>query len=85
VQQEGLPLSGELLSGNKSDQVWNPQAVQELSELLTGKGYEKTIFLADCALVSTENLLKLDEQNIQFISRFPETFPFQQRKFRCWR
>jgi transposase len=74
VQQEGLPLSGELLSGNKSDQVWNPHAVQGLSELLTGKGYEKAIFLADCALVSTESLSKLAEQKIQFISRFPETF-----------
>jgi transposase len=74
VQQEGLPLSGELLSGNKSDQVWNPHAVQELSELLTNKGYEKVVFLADCALVSTESLVNLARQKIQFISRLPETF-----------
>jgi transposase len=74
VQQEGLPLSGELLSGNKSDQVWNPQAVQGLSELLQNQGYEKVIFLADCALISTETLQRLAQQKIQFISRLPETF-----------
>jgi len=46
TQQEGLPVSGELLSGNKSDQVWNPQTVMELSNLLTERGYEKVVFLA---------------------------------------
>jgi len=74
VQQAGLPLSGELLSGNKSDQVWNPQAVTELSKLLTGQGYEDVVFLADCALISTESLLNLANQKVQFISRLPETF-----------
>jgi transposase len=74
VQQDGLPLSGELLSGNKSDQVWNPQAVTELSSLLTGQGYDKIVFLADCALISTKSLLQLASQGVQFISRLPETF-----------
>jgi transposase len=74
TQQQGLPLSGELLSGNKSDQVWNPQAVMALSDLLTGRGYDKVVFLADCALISTESLLKLARQKVQFISRLPETF-----------
>jgi len=74
TQQEGLPISGELLSGNSSDQTWSPQAVTELSNLLTGHGYEKIVFLADCALISTSSLLKLSQQGVQFISRFPETF-----------
>jgi transposase len=86
VQQDGLPLSGELLSGNKSDQIWNPEAVQCLSELLLNKGYEKTIFLADCALISRESLLKLAEQEIQFISRLPETFGIaEELKEEAWR
>jgi transposase len=86
VQQNGLPLSGELLSGNKSDQVWNPHAVQGLSELLLEKGYEKVIFLADCALVSTETLRKLAEQKIQFISRLPETFAVaEELKKEAWK
>ncbi len=74
TQQEGLPLSGELLSGNKSDQVWNPQAVTELSSLMKERGYDNVVFLADCALISTESLSKLSRQGVQFISRLPETF-----------
>lgn len=74
VQQDGLPLSGELLSGNKSDQVWNPEAVCGLSDLLEKSGYKNTIFLADCALISTSSLLRLANEDIHFISRLPETF-----------
>jgi len=74
VQQKGLPISGELLSGNKSDQNWNPQTVEELSKMLLDKGYENVVFLADCALISTKSLKNLAERNVQFISRFPETF-----------
>jgi transposase len=86
VQQEGLPLSGELLSGNKSDQVWNPQTVQELSDLLLNKGYEDVIFLADCALVSTDSLRKLSEKNVQFISRLPERFTIaEELKREAWK
>jgi transposase len=86
VQQEGLPLSGEMLSGNKSDQVWNPQTVQELSDLLLNKGYENVIFLADCALVSTESLRKLSEKGVQFISRLPETFGIaEELKTEAWK
>jgi transposase len=86
VQQEGLPLSGELLSGNKSDQVWNPQAVQALSKLLLNEGNEKVIFLADCALISTQSLKRLAEQKIQFISRLPETFGMSEElKEEAWK
>jgi transposase len=86
VQQEGLPLSGELLSGNKSDQVWNPDAVMELSNLLSGQGCKDVVFLADCALISTESLLKLAKQNVQFISRLPETFNLaEELKEASWR
>jgi transposase len=46
----------------------------ELSKLLSGQSYEDVVFLADCALISTGSLLKLAKQNVQFISRLPETF-----------
>ena len=74
VQEQGLPLSGEVLAGNTSDQVWNPEAVQGLSKLLSEGGCRDAIFLADCALVSTASLKKLSRERISFISRLPETF-----------
>ena len=85
VQQKGLPISGELLSGNKSDQNWNPQTVEELSGMLLDKGYENVVFLADCALISSKSLKNLAERKVQFISRFPETFKLaEELKTQAW-
>jgi transposase len=85
VQQKGLPISGELLSGNKSDQSWNPQTVEELSRMLLNKGYENVIFLADCALTSTKSIQNLAQRKVQFISRFPETFKLaEELKTQAW-
>ena len=85
VQQKGLPISGELLSGNKSDQKWDPQTVEELSEMLLNNGYKNVVFVADCALVSTKSLPNLAQRNVQFISRFPETFNLaEELKTQAW-
>ena len=85
VQEKGLPISGELLSGNKSDQKWSSQTVEELSEMLLNKGYENVVFLSDCALVSTKSLQNLAQRNVQFISRFPETFKLaEELKTQAW-
>jgi transposase len=85
VQEKGLPISGELLSGNKSDQNWNPQTVEELSEMLLNNGYKNVVFVADCALVSTKSLPNLAQRNVQFISRFPETFNLaEELKTQAW-
>jgi len=74
VQEDGFPISGDLLSGNASVQKWNPRTVEELSSMLSENGYEDVIFLADSALISTESLHNFALRNIQFISRIPETF-----------
>jgi transposase len=85
VQQKGLPISGEILSGNESDQNWNPQTVDELSKMLLEKGYENVVFISDCALVSTKSLKNLAERNVQFITRFPETFNLaEELKTQAW-
>jgi transposase len=74
VQENGLPISGELLSGNTSDKNWNPQMGEELSAMLFGNGYKDVLFLADSALISTKSLRNFAHRGIPFISRFPETF-----------
>ena len=74
VQQNGFPISGEPLSGNASDQIWTPQAIEELSAMLLEKGYDNVIHLADAALISTKTLKTFVQLAIQFISRLPETF-----------
>lgn len=74
IQQQGLPVFSELLSGKKSDKDWNPEAVLEMKELFENKGYRDVVFVSDCVLVHTESLKLLAGEHIQFISRLPETF-----------
>jgi len=71
-----LPFFGEPLKGNTSDKYWNPETVERLSELLTGDGYRDILFVADCALVNTEDINRFcdPEDFILFVSRFPENF-----------
>ena len=85
VQENGLPISGELLSGNTSDKNWNPQMVEELSAMLFENGYKDVIFLADSALISTKSLQNFAHRDIQFVSRFPETFKLaEELKMQAW-
>ena len=85
VQQNGLPISGNILPGNDSDQVWNPQTVEEISRMLQEKGYDNVINVADAALISTKSLSIFVQHDIQFISRFPETFNLaEELKIDAW-
>ena len=85
VQENGFPISGELLSGNASDKNWNPQMVEDLSAMLFENGYKDVLFLADSALISTESLRNLSHRGVQFISRFPETFKLaKELKTQAW-
>lgn len=73
VQQDGLPMMGQLLSGNTSDREWNPQAVQEMKGFFDKHQYKDIIFIGDSATVSSyESLRQL--KGTFFISRFPENF-----------
>ena len=73
VQQNGLPIMGELLSGNKSDQEWNPEAVIKMKEYYEAEDYTNIIFIGDSATVSSyESIKKLS--TTKYISRIPETF-----------
>jgi len=77
VQQEGLPFSGEMLSGNTSDKKWNPQAVEYAAQLVKEHGYDESIFVSDSALVSGKCLRSLAEKDIDFISLLPGTFSLE--------
>jgi transposase len=73
VQQNGLPVMGELLAGNKVDSQWNADSICKMRGMFEGHGFENTIFIGDSATVASyESLKKLE--HMKFISRFPETF-----------
>lgn len=84
VQQSGLPVMGQLLSGNKSDRDWNPEAIKEMKAFFEGQRYRDIIFVGDSATVpSYESLQQL--KGIRFISCLPENFScVTEWKERAW-
>jgi transposase len=74
VQQDGLPIMGQILAGNTSDKKWNPEAALEMKQLFDDQGFKDVIFISDSALVSTTALENLTMEGVQFISRLPENF-----------
>ena len=84
VQQNGLPMMGQLLSGNTSDKEWNPDAIAEAKDFFEKQQYKNIIFIGDAATVSSYKSLK-QLKGIQYISRFPETFAYvTQWKEEAW-
>jgi transposase len=73
VQESGLPVMGELLSGNTSDREWNPETVRRMREHFTQEEYKDIVYIGDSATVASYESLK-DLSGIKFISRFPENF-----------
>lgn len=73
VQQNGLPVIRQILSGNTSDKKWNPDAVVQVNSFFEKHSYADTIFIGDSVTVSSyESLKKL--KGIKFISRIPDNF-----------
>jgi len=77
VQEDGIPLTGELLSGGASDRTWNGDAVEYISKLLGEQGVEDAVFVADSALVSKENLAELAGEGMDFVTLLPGTFSLE--------
>jgi transposase len=74
VNQEGLPVFAQALDGNQSDKTWYPQVVKKLEKVFSPESLKKTIFVADCALVTVDNLDLFAQKELKFISRLPHTF-----------
>ena len=73
VQEDGLPVMGQLLSGNASDRVWNPQAASEMKVFFEEHRYKDMVFVGDSATVSSYKALD-QLKGLLFISRFPDNF-----------
>jgi transposase len=70
---EGIPIFGELRDGNMSDKTWNNDVLEKLQTMLPDDN-GTSIYVADSALVTKDNLNLLFDKEIPFISRLPETF-----------
>ncbi|WP_225742823.1 IS1634 family transposase [Marinilactibacillus sp. Marseille-P9653] len=73
VQQKGLPLFAQVFSGNVSDQKWSIQAIQKMSQVFEENG-QRAPFVLDSSLITKDNLAAMEQKQIQFLSRIPDTF-----------
>ena len=69
-----IPISGKMQNGNSGDEKLNNEELQRIARLLKplGQNVTELIYVADCKLITPENLKQLD--GIHFISRLPATY-----------
>ena len=72
VSGEGLPLMGDVRSGNTSDKAWNLEMLSEIQTSFLDP--QRVIYVADSALITPDNLAKMAEHRMRFVSRLPETY-----------
>ncbi len=75
----GVPVNGNINSGNKDDKTWNSDNIEQLIELLTEEMLKELIYVTDSACVNEKFLRKLVEKGLQFISLMPRTFNLREK------
>lgn len=71
---DGIPIVGEVASGNESDMTLNGRWIKSLRSILKKDKEEFMLYIADSALVTTNNLDHLASEHMDFISRLPGRF-----------
>lgn len=72
--QDGLLLMGEVDSGNRSDMTFNGYWIKQVREQLHLGAEEFLLYVADSAVVTTDNLQLMREHHLDILSRLPERF-----------
>lgn len=71
---DGIPIIGEVANGNESDMTLNGRWVKNLRNMMQKEVDEFLLYIADSALVTTENLKIRRNANIDILSRLPGRF-----------
>lgn len=74
VNQDGIPVVGEPLSGNIDDKTWNSAFINTLAKHFDRVDLQNIIYVADSALVTKGNLQEINQKELSFISRLPANF-----------
>jgi len=72
----GIPIYSKLLDGNASDKNINCDLIPEMVKRMRTLGREDFIYVADSALITEENLARIDDwdNGFLFVSRLPMTY-----------
>lgn len=71
---DGLPRLASIHNGNLDDKTWNHKTLDTLTQYLSPSELAQLLYVADSALVTYENLRKIEAMQMRFLSRLPETF-----------
>lgn len=83
VTKEGFPLIGDVHSGNQSDGVWNKEILKEFE--VSFLDYWRVVYVADSALVTTENLKTMAAKKMKLISLLPSRYNLaQELRDKAW-
>ena len=74
---DGVPIIGEVASGNESDMTLNGRWITKLRKMLKKDKDDFLLYIGDSALVTTNNLDYLDDEHMDFISRLPGRFDIE--------
>lgn len=68
---QGLGLSANVDKGNQDDHTWNFKNIPWVLKVVDESTQKKSVYIADAAAITKENLELLAGEKIRFISRFP--------------
>lgn len=71
-----IPIMGKTEDGNASDKKLNTTILAEVSAYMKKNGLppEAFVYVADSAMVTSENLSKAEDNDIRFVTRLPSTY-----------
>ncbi len=74
---DGVPIVGEVANGNESDMTLNGRWITKLRKMLKKDKDDYFLYIADSAVVTTDNLDHLAAEHMDFISRLPGRFDIE--------
>jgi len=71
-----IPIIGKTQDGNASDKTLNNELLSHISSHMAEHGFKPgaSIYVADSAFVTTDNLIAAEKNGIRFLSRLPANF-----------
>jgi len=78
VTPDGVPVEGTVDDGNESDKTWNYKLLKRLGRNVP-EDTEMPVYVADSQLPTEENMERMEEMEIDFISRLPGTFELDEQ------
>ena len=74
TSSDGIPILGEVLSGNTSDMTFNNGWIKTVRQALQKSDDDFLLYTADSAAVTEDNLKLFKEYYVDLISRLPERY-----------